>query len=205
MHWKSQKGKSGLIHMLMKEHGLSKRKAEKAVNAVFSCWTRALKHGDCIEIPGGLLSIATRHPNRKRRQFQKFRNIKTRKVFYRLLDYPKKEIRFRPDPALIEPPRKPKHQPKPGTKPQKKAKTPALPRPKTQPLTMADQLTEAFQRLGIEDLDQAQFQTLVAFCQQDPHRLLACLQSFADEGRHFATPQHLIATMGRRKQISRSR
>lgn len=35
MNWSSTGGKSGLIKMLMKEHGFSKRKSEKAVNAVF--------------------------------------------------------------------------------------------------------------------------------------------------------------------------
>ena len=35
MNWHSTGGKSGLVKMLMREHGFSKWRAEKAVNAVF--------------------------------------------------------------------------------------------------------------------------------------------------------------------------
>ena len=76
------------------------------------------------------------------------------------------------------------------------------PKPRLGPLQIN---SRRFFRLGLEDLNVAQFQTLEAFCQRDPYRLLACLQSFADEGRRFPTPQHLIAMLGRRQQIRLSR
>jgi molybdate-binding protein len=43
MNWRSTAGKSALVKMLMKEHGFSKRKSEKAVNAVFNLMARALR------------------------------------------------------------------------------------------------------------------------------------------------------------------
>jgi nucleoid DNA-binding protein len=46
MNWYSTKGKSALVKMLMTEHHFSKRKSEKAVNAVFDCMVRALWHGE---------------------------------------------------------------------------------------------------------------------------------------------------------------
>ena len=60
MNWRSEHGKSGLIKMLMREHGISKRKAEEAVNAVFDCMILALSHGDFVELPIGVISIASR-------------------------------------------------------------------------------------------------------------------------------------------------
>ena len=53
MNWRSTAGKSALIQMLMKEHGFSKRKSEKAVNAVFDCMARALRLGEVVELPIG--------------------------------------------------------------------------------------------------------------------------------------------------------
>ena len=46
MNWRSTAGKSALAKMLMKEHGFSKRKSERAVNAVFDCMARALRRGE---------------------------------------------------------------------------------------------------------------------------------------------------------------
>ena len=54
MNWRSQ-GKSALAKMLMREHGVSKRQAEKAVNAVFSCMARALQRGEVVELPVGTI------------------------------------------------------------------------------------------------------------------------------------------------------
>ncbi len=66
MNWRSTAGKSGLIQMLMKEHGFSKRKAEKAVNAVFDCMARALWHGKVVELPIGW--IHTARPSAKKEE-----------------------------------------------------------------------------------------------------------------------------------------
>ena len=65
MNWRSKGGKSGLIKMLMEEHKLSKRKAEKAVNAVFERMTAALKRGEEVELPVGWLRVDSRPAGRK--------------------------------------------------------------------------------------------------------------------------------------------
>jgi|GEM_PF-6826940 len=58
MNWNSTAGKSALVKMLMQEHGVSKRKSEKAVNAVFDCMARALRRGDQVELPIGWIQTA---------------------------------------------------------------------------------------------------------------------------------------------------
>jgi nucleoid DNA-binding protein len=60
MNWGSTAGKSALVKMLMMEHGVSKRKSEKAVNAVFDCMARALRRGDEVELPIGWIHTAPR-------------------------------------------------------------------------------------------------------------------------------------------------
>jgi len=80
MNWHSTAGKSALIKMLMQEHGVSKRKSEKAVNAVFDCMARALRRGDQVELPIGWLHIAAPPAKKPKRKFQEFRNIQTGKI-----------------------------------------------------------------------------------------------------------------------------
>jgi nucleoid DNA-binding protein len=101
MNWRSSAGKSALIKMLMKEHGFSKRKAEKAVNAVFHCMARALRRGEIVELPIGWIQTARPPAKREKRKFQKFRNIQTGKLSSSLVRYPDKIIRFRANPRLI--------------------------------------------------------------------------------------------------------
>ena len=96
MHWNSNGGKSGLIKMLMKEHGVSKRKAEKAVNAVFDCMARALKRGECVDLPIGKIVVGGATPKQRRRKIQPFRNIQSGEKFYKVTGYPKRVIRFLP-------------------------------------------------------------------------------------------------------------
>jgi len=52
MNYKAKGGKSKLIRKL-NSMGISIREAEKKVNAVFDCMTRALWRGEEVEIPGG--------------------------------------------------------------------------------------------------------------------------------------------------------
>ena len=107
MNWHSTAGKSALIKMLMKEHGFSKRKAEKAVNAVFHCMARALRRGDEVELPIGWIHTARPPAKRKKRKLQRFRNIQinrksqTKEIFSKIVPYPDKIIRFRANPRLI--------------------------------------------------------------------------------------------------------
>ena len=107
MNWRSTAGKSALIQMLMKEHGFSKRKAEKAVNTVFDCMARALRLGEVVELPIGWIHTARPPAKRKKKKWQRFRNIQinrksqTKEVFSKIVTYPDKIIRFRANPRLI--------------------------------------------------------------------------------------------------------
>ena len=107
MNWHSTAGKSALIKMLMKEHNFSKRKAEKAVNAVFNCMARALRRGDEVELPIGWIQTARPPAKRKKCKWQRFRNIQinrksqTKEIFSKFVTYPDKIIRFRANPRLI--------------------------------------------------------------------------------------------------------
>ena len=108
MNWRSTAGKSGLVKMLMKEHGFSKRKSEKAVNAVFYCMARALWRGDIVELPIGWMQTASPPAKRGKRKYQRFKNIQTDRnsqtkgIFSKWVTYPDKIIRFRVNPKLIE-------------------------------------------------------------------------------------------------------
>ena len=101
MNWRSTGGKSGLVKMLMREHGFSKRRAEKAVNAVFDCMIGALKRGEGVEIPVGRIRAVRAPANRQRSVDQKFRNIQNQVLFSRLVQHPHRIIRFSPDRKLI--------------------------------------------------------------------------------------------------------
>ena len=107
MNWRSTAGKSALIKMLMKEHGFSKRKSEKAVNAVFHCMARALRRGDMVELPIGWMQTASPPAKRDKRRFQRFKNIQpnrntgNKEIFSKWVTYPDTIIRFRANPRLI--------------------------------------------------------------------------------------------------------
>jgi hypothetical protein len=101
MNWHSTGGKSGLVKMLMREHGLSKRQAGRAVNAVFDCMIGALKRGEGVEIPVGRIRAVRAPANRQRSVDQKFRNIQNQALFSRLVQHPKRIIRFSPDRTQI--------------------------------------------------------------------------------------------------------
>jgi nucleoid DNA-binding protein len=101
MNWRSTAGKSALIKMLMKDHGFSKRKAEKAVNAVFDCMARALRRGEEVELPIGWIQTAWPPAKRKKQKLQKLKDIQTGKRSLRRVLLPDKIIRFRANPELI--------------------------------------------------------------------------------------------------------
>ena len=83
--------------MLMHEHGFSKRRAEKAVNAVFDGVIGALKRGEGVDLPVGRIRAVRAPANRQRSVDQKFRNIQNQVLFSRLVQHPKRIIRFSPD------------------------------------------------------------------------------------------------------------
>ena len=107
MNWRSTAGKSALVKMLMKEHGFSKRKSEKAVNAVFDCMARALRLGEVVELPIGWIHTARPPAKRKKKKWQRFRNIqingkaRLKRYSRSIVCYPDKIIRFRANPRLI--------------------------------------------------------------------------------------------------------
>ena len=92
--------KGYLVKMLREKHGMSKRKAAAAVNAVFDLMTRALWRGENVDIPVGSIHAESPPAGRKQRG-QKFRNIQAGKVFFRIVRPPKRMIVFRVDKRLI--------------------------------------------------------------------------------------------------------
>jgi nucleoid DNA-binding protein len=96
----STKAKSGLIRELMAK-GLSVRQAEKAVNAVFDCMTRAVGRGETVDIPGG--TIQAKIMNGEPRQVsQRFRDVRTGEITVKDVNYPgrRRVVKFRPDEIL---------------------------------------------------------------------------------------------------------
>jgi nucleoid DNA-binding protein len=166
MNWKSQAGKSSLIKMLMKDHGVSKRKAEKAVNAIFSCMAQALCRGEEVELPVGWIQAVT-PPRRKSWRFQKLRNIDSGKRFTKLLSLPKRIIRFRPDPQLI----------------QRGPYPPAPPSPTT--LSQFAEVKQLFLALTGIPLNKRDFNDLYRAADHDLPRLLARLRWLAQCGHAF--------------------
>jgi nucleoid DNA-binding protein len=83
----------------MDKTGLSKRKAEKAVNAVFAVWRDALANGEPVELPGGTLQ-AKRRRKHARRRLARLRDIQTHMPRYRLAVMRERAICFRADPEL---------------------------------------------------------------------------------------------------------
>ena len=97
MDWRSNKGKSKLIRELIAK-GISVRKAEKGVNAVFDCMARAVRRGESVEIPGGRIQVKIRK-GQPRREWQRFVNVRTGKIMFTIVDFRGKRlvVKFSPD------------------------------------------------------------------------------------------------------------
>jgi nucleoid DNA-binding protein len=167
MNWHSTAGKSALIKMLMKEHGFSKRKSEKAVNAVFSCMARALRRGDMVELPIGWMQTASPPAKRMDQKLQKFKNIQTAKIFWKLVHYPDKIIRFRANPKLIE----------------KGPFPPPPPRPEL--LRKGEELGELLSSLGFPDLTGLDLRSLLDAADGNLDWLLSRLRTLLREQYKF--------------------
>jgi nucleoid DNA-binding protein len=90
--------------------GISVRKAQKAVNAVFDGMISALYRGEEVEIPGGTLHTE-RRPEKARREFHRFRHPKTKKVLCKLTRYKgsRRVVKFTADEMLdLTPPPPPR-------------------------------------------------------------------------------------------------
>jgi nucleoid DNA-binding protein len=158
MNWRSTAGKSALVKMLMQEHGVSKRKSEKAVNAVFDGIARALRRGEPVELPIGWIQTAARPAKRPKRKIQRFSNIQTGKLSFSMVRYPDKIIRFRVNPALIE------HGPFP----------PPPPRPEL--LGQGEELEQLLSRLGFPDVTGLNLGPLLGAADENLDWLLARLR-----------------------------
>jgi nucleoid DNA-binding protein len=96
----AKQGKSRLIRELLAK-GLSVRRAEKAVNVVFDIMAKAVRRGELVEIPGGSMQAKTMN-GKARSRMQRFRNVQTDEINFRIVRYPgrRRVVRFRPDETL---------------------------------------------------------------------------------------------------------
>ena len=154
MNWRSTAGKSALAKMLMKEHGFSKRKSERAVNAVFNCMARALRCGDIVELPIGWMHTAVLSAKRAKRKFQRFRDIQTGETSLRLVTYPDKIIRLRANHSLIM-----------------KAPFPPPP-PSPEMIKKGEEVEQLLSRLGFPDVTAQDVKSLLA-ASVDPNKSCA--------------------------------
>ena len=167
MNWHSTKGKSALIKMLMKEHGFSKRKSEKAVNAVFDCMARALRLGEVVELPIGWIHTARPPARRKKQKWQRFRNIRTKKISRIIVCYPDKIIRFRANPRLI-------------------VKGPGPPAPLSpEVIKKGEELEQLLSRLGVPNVSGLDVESLLGAADGNLDWLLSRLRRLAGEERQF--------------------
>jgi len=167
MNWRSNAGKSALIKMLMKEHGFSKRKSEKAVNAVFDCMACALRRGETVELPIGWIRTALPPPKKKKVKLQRFKNIQTGTFFHRIARLPDKIIRFRENPKLIV--EGPGHPPPPG---------PEL-------ACQGEQLEQLLSQLGFADLTGLDLGSLISAAAGNLNWLLSRLRALVKDERKF--------------------
>jgi nucleoid DNA-binding protein len=177
MNWRSTAGKSGLIQMLMTEHGFSKRKAEKAVNAVFDCMARALRLGEVVELPIGWMQTARPPAKREKQKWQRFRNIQTKKISRSIVNYPDKIIRFRANPRLI-------------------VKGPGPPAPLSPDvINKGEELEQLLSRLGFPDVTGLDVESLLGAAEGNLDWLLSRLRALVREERMFTNDLDLRASV----------
>lgn len=89
----------GRLVDLIESKGFSRRKADRAVAAVFRCMSRAIRRGELVEVPGGILQAVTAPP--VRRQWKRYKAFG--KVSFRVVVYHKRKrrIKFTPDPNFF--------------------------------------------------------------------------------------------------------
>jgi nucleoid DNA-binding protein len=97
---KTKGGKSRIVKDLMAK-GVTARKAEKAVNAVFDLMKEALQAGEPVAVPGGTLQAKARK-GKPRRKSQRFRTVSSKKIAFKFVRYPgaRRVVKFTPDPDL---------------------------------------------------------------------------------------------------------
>jgi nucleoid DNA-binding protein len=98
-------GKSRIVKDVMAK-GFTARKAEKAVDAVFSLMKVALQAGEPVDVPGGTLQAKARK-GKPRMKSQRFRSVNNKRIAFKFVRYPgaHRVVKFAPDPNLdLEPP-----------------------------------------------------------------------------------------------------
>jgi nucleoid DNA-binding protein len=180
MNWHSKAGKSGLIKMLLKDHGVSKLKAEKAVNAVFDLMAQALRRGERVELPIGWMQTAAA-PAKNKRRFQKFKNIQTGKLALKLVTYPDTIILLSVNPAMMVWDPEPAPPPPPPLSPTV--------------LQKGEALEQLLVTLGFPDATEMDLRDLMAAADGNLDWLLSRLRLLIQEERQFTSFWLLCATV----------
>jgi len=95
---KRRKGGRSVIVKDLMAAGLTARRAEKALTAVFYCMKRCLWRGEVVPVPGGTIRTADRKGT-PRRELRRLSNIQTGDDKYRFVHYRgrRKVVKFTPD------------------------------------------------------------------------------------------------------------
>ena len=160
-------GKSAIVKDLMAT-GLTARKAERALNAVIDYMTLGVWWGEPVEIPGGTIQAKIRK-GKPRRKVQRFRNIQTRTIAHRAVDYPgrRRVVKFTPDLNLDLTP------------------LPPLPLPETPQVVEARQLATDLLGKPADKAVMAMLQRAVEVRPHKPGALLRRLQEVKNRGLLF--------------------
>ncbi len=107
MKTKKNVDKRALVQVL-RDKGLSARKATQALNTILDAWKHALWCGEEVEVPGGILQ-AKITKGREQATLQLFQNISSKEPLLRMVRYPgrRRVVKLIPDPNLhlpLDPP-----------------------------------------------------------------------------------------------------
>jgi len=173
------KGKSGLIRELI-ANGLSVRQAEKAVNAVFDCMTRAVRRGETVEIPGGTIQAKIMN-GEPRRTSQRFRDVRTGEIAVKVINYRgrRRVVKFRPDESLDLTPLQ------------------APPPPPTLEQVECRQLATELLAKSVDDQIMAQLQESADFPSAKPGALLRRLKEVENRGWRISSTEDLTAYLAK--------
>jgi nucleoid DNA-binding protein len=171
-------GKSGLIRAVIEEMAknklpVSRRKAEKAVNAVFSQMKRALKRGERVELPVGSIQVVAMPEARKKQRVRGLTNIHDGESAIRLVKSPGRMIRFWPKKQLIQcgpfPP------PPPSPEVERKV----------------EEIEQLFREITGRQMDilATDFKTLMQAADNNLDGLLACLRQIKKDGIRTDWPE----------------
>jgi len=173
------KGKSGLIRELI-ANGLSVRHAEKTVNAVFDCMTRAVRRGETVEIPGGTIQAKIMNGN-PRQVAQRFRGVRTGEITVKIVNYRgrRRVVKFRADESLDLTP------------------LPVPPPPPTPEQIECRQLATELLAKAVDDQIMAQLQEGADSPSSKPGALLRRLKEIRNRGWRISSTEELTAALAK--------